>query len=53
MIQKKQIITGTLMLVTASVYSFAAINGGQLDTDPGVPIPSVPDMDSSAFGTFA
>eukprot|EP01084_Bolivina_argentea_P028945 53764_1 len=48
-----QIITGTLMLATASVYSFAAINGGQLDIDPGLPIPSVPGTDdSTAFGTF-
>ncbi len=50
---EKQIITGTLMLATASVYSFAAINGGQLDIDPGLPIPSVPGTDdSTAFGTF-
>ncbi len=50
----KQIITGTLMLATASLYSFAAINGSQLDIDPGLPIPSVPGVDNStAFGTFA
>ncbi len=41
------------MLITASVYGFAAINGGELDIDPGLPIPSVPGTDSTAFGTFA
>ncbi len=49
----KQIITGTLMLVTASVYGFAAISGGELDIDPGLPMESVPGTDSTAFGTFA